>query len=204
MGRRRETFEFYWDEAAATYRGPDGRFASQLDLEDALEDLITDSSFAMSGFVEDLASGAITLDEWQVAMAEELRTINTISLSLGRGGWGRVTQSDWGRLGANMREQYRFLNDFAFQLGSGEISLAQAQHRATMYANQGWQHYWNGSTSAKKAAGFTQERRVLGSAEHCDDCIGYAAQGWVPIDTLPPPGKDSQCRANCRCSKQYR
>ena len=38
----------------------------------------------------------------------------------------------------------------------------------------------------------------------CQDCRDYAAQGWVPIGTLPPPGQMCACHDRCRCYIEYR
>jgi hypothetical protein len=47
-------------------------------------------------------------------------------------------------------------------------------------------------------------RRILDSqAQHCQDCLGYAAQGIVSIGTLPLPGQRCECGARCRCSVRY-
>ena len=35
---------------------------------------------------------------------------------------------------------------------------------------------------------------------NCDDCVGYAAQGWQAEGVLPVPGEASQCLGNCRCT----
>lgn len=51
---------------------------------------------------------------------------------------------------------------------------------------------------------FDQEHRILGEAEHCEDCEVYHAMGWVPIGTLPSIGQQSACRQNCYCEFQYR
>lgn len=50
---------------------------------------------------------------------------------------------------------------------------------------------------------FTEEHRVLGDAEHCEDCVTYSAMGWMPIGVLPAIG-DSSCRINCACWFEYR
>lgn len=38
----------------------------------------------------------------------------------------------------------------------------------------------------------------------CQDCRDYAAQGWVPIGSLPPPGQLCVCHDRCRCYIDYR
>lgn len=51
---------------------------------------------------------------------------------------------------------------------------------------------------------FDQEHRVLGHAEHCEDCVTYSAMGWMPIGSLPSIGEQSACRAACCCVFEYR
>ncbi len=48
------------------------------------------------------------------------------------------------------------------------------------------------------------ERRVLEvAAHHCLMCPILAAEGWVPIGTLPAIG-DTPCQSGCRCWFEYR
>jgi hypothetical protein len=49
----------------------------------------------------------------------------------------------------------------------------------------------------------TQERRVLGPADHCPECPGLASTGWQPLGLLPDIG-DTVCRAHCACHFEYR
>ena len=45
----------------------------------------------------------------------------------------------------------------------------------------------------------------MGVAEHCPDCISFAAEGWQPIGHFPTPCDGStQCLVNCQCHKEYR
>jgi len=44
------------------------------------------------------------------------------------------------------------------------------------------------------------EKWQLGAAEHCPDCLALAAQGWVPVGTLPPIGTETQCGDSCKCT----
>jgi hypothetical protein len=45
------------------------------------------------------------------------------------------------------------------------------------------------------------EVRVLGVAEHCNDCVEYAGRP-APVGTLPPIG-DSECGQYCKCRFEY-
>jgi hypothetical protein len=73
-----------------------------------------------------------------------------------------------------------------------------------MYANKTRTAYYDGKVAAAKDAGLVEERRRLNPAEHCADCIGFANLGWQPIGSLPEPGEQSVCRANCKCTKEFR
>lgn len=51
--------------------------------------------------------------------------------------------------------------------------------------------------------GAREERRVLGFADHCPDCVVYAGLGWQPVGTLPRI-TNSKCRVHCKCRFEYR
>jgi hypothetical protein len=73
-----------------------------------------------------------------------------------------------------------------------------------LYANGALGVYENARREGARRAGvMTQERRVLGVAEHCPDCRSEARKGWVEIGTLRRIG-DSVCRANCKCRFEFR
>lgn len=103
-----------------------------------------------------------------------------------------------------LRAQLAFLRDRAEAIASGAQKLdGSLRNRARQYANAARAKYWDVRGTVAGATGKTRERRVLGDAEHCPDCLGYAAQGWVPIGTLPPPGEGSVCRSFCACRMEW-
>lgn len=100
--------------------------------------------------------------------------------------------------------EFQFLRDFALGILRGEVTASQIQQRMNQYANGIWSSFWKGKSTQQENAGASVERRILDpAASHCEDCVGYAAQGWQPIGSLPAPGEDSQCGHNCRCEKEY-
>jgi hypothetical protein len=59
-----------------------------------------------------------------------------------------------------------------------------------------------------KRQGYTEARRFLTPAEHCEEselpgCIEEANKGWMPIDQLVPLG-GCTCRSNCKCYVKFR
>ena len=159
----------------------------------------------VKGITDDFIAGKINLPAWQKAMAKEVKDSRIIGAIVGRGGRAQMTQADWGRVGARLREEYRFLNDFALEIKAGNLSEAQIVARANRYSNSIRSSYYDGLTAAKADSEFTQERRFLDpAAAHCTDCLDYADAGWVPIGVLPPPGERCACNRNCRCVKEFR
>ena len=61
-----------------------------------------------------------------------------------------------------------------------------------------------GAMSLATLQGNTMMRRVARRDRRtCPDCIQYDSQGWVPIGSLPPPGRLCACHERCRCEVIY-
>ncbi len=164
------------------------------------------TNFAGDGFkysTEYLLKGKMDLVGWQKEMAQGIKDAYIVNGQLGKGGKLQMTFSDYGKLGAQIKQEYRHLTKFAEDIAGGKLSEAQINARVALYAESTKKAYWIGKTSAMNVAGFDMERRVMSPAEHCDDCVGYAALGWQPIGSLPEPGSGSVCGGNCKCHKEY-
>lgn len=99
------------------------------------------------------------------------------------------------------------------------ITPAMAAARAEMYGNAAWQAAQQVeritllrtkgappriSGKGRMTGSPRWERRILGKpkTEHCTDCPPLAAQGWVPVGTLPPIGA-TECGHMCLCHFEY-
>lgn len=61
-----------------------------------------------------------------------------------------------------------------------------------------------GAMALATQQGNTQMRRVARRDKRtCPDCIQYDSMGWVPIGSLPPPGRLCACHDRCRCEVIY-
>lgn len=117
-----------------------------------------------------------------------------------------MTQADWGATGRLIRDQYDYLRNLSKEIADGTQPLdGRLLVRADLYADASNTTYSTMQTRGFIEQGYDEERRVLETgADHCDDCLDYANQGWQPIGTLPEPGQESQCIVRCRCEKEYR
>ena len=195
-----------WNEVAHRYYDAEtGRFVPQSEIRNALENLIDQSGLNMNALTQSLQDGKISLADWQTGMMREIKLTHTASAALANGGWGQMTQADWGATGQLIREQYDYLRNFAKEIANGTQPFdGRMLVRADMYADASNGTYWEIDKRSHLAQGYDLGRRVLESgADHCDDCLEYASEGWMPIEEIPEIG-NSQCMTRCRCEIEYK
>jgi hypothetical protein len=153
-----------------------------------------------------LYAGQVSLAEWQMAVAAELRDAHIAHAMCGRGGRERMNARSWGRVGGHLKDEYRWLTRFAEQVADGQVSLAQAQARIGQYARASQQAFlreWAKEQDRPEWAGLPALNQVprdgrtrckgncacnlkattrgleweLAPAEHCEDCQRLAAGG---------------------------
>ena len=159
----------------------------------------------MESLSRQLKAGEISLADWQIGMARNIKILHVNAAVLARGGWAQMSQADWGAVGARVRTQYNYLRNFARQIADGTQALdGRLLVRSGMYEDAARGTYEDMRRRVEELYnGMEEEMRVLGAADHCDDCLNYAALRWQPIGSLPRIG-DSQCRVNCHCRFTFR
>lgn len=200
------TSDFGWNKTAGRYINlTTGRFVPFADVRDALESVIDVARDRMHDLTQSLIDSQISLAEWEAGMLEQIKLAHTASAAASRGGWAQMSQADWGAAGRMIRDQYDYLRNFAEQIASGEQALnGTALVRADLYGEAARGTFEQMRRRYEKLMnGMTEERRVLGEADHCDGCLDQAEQGWQPIGTLDPIGAE-ECVTRCHCTFHYR
>ena len=195
-----------WNERAGRYVNLETkRFVKALEVRDALESAMGAAREQMHTITQQLIDKQISLAAWQTGMMEQIKLAHTAAAAAGTGGWAQMSAGDWGSAGGRVRKQYTFLKNFASQVASGKQPLdGRALVRADMYGEAA-----RSTFEAMRRRyemnnnGMDEERRLLGQADHCEDCLDAAALGWQPIGTLPEIG-DSVCTTKCHCTFDYR
>lgn len=199
------TPEYLWNEAAAQYTNrATGRFVSRQIIRDQLDKVVDGSSQVMKAISQQLRDGDISLADWQMAMMQQIKTTHLASAASQRGGWQQMTQSDFGRVGRIVRNEYAFLRNFAEQVANGKQKLdGTLTRRAGLYGQEGRGTYYNFWDSTATQRGFDEERSILNPADHCKECVDEAAKGFQPRGQMVPIGR-RQCRSNDRCDVEFR
>jgi 2'-5' RNA ligase len=131
---------------------------------------------------ERLYNGDISLGEWEEGMKGMIKSLHTATGAIGKGSWADLSKSDWGRIGAEVKSQYRYLHGFAEYIATNreDVSLEALQARARMYGNAS--RYTAALLQAGPFAGGT--RRKKGSIP--------------PLPWIPGDGS-TECLVNCKC-----
>jgi hypothetical protein len=194
---------YRWNVAAGRYISADGRFVTFAAVRHALDDALDAAELRLVALGERLRDRTLTVAEWQVQMAQELKYIHTTSAAAAKGGWAQMSPADYGRVGWRLREQYAYLARLAGEVTRGLPLDGRFMQRVRLYAQSGRLTFHMVLRAERRLRGDTEERNVLGVADHCRECVDTTARGWQAIGTLPLIGT-RQCRSNCRCHIEYR
>jgi hypothetical protein len=193
---------FVWDKSSLRYRDASGRFVKASEIQDALQRVVKASKRLIVRLSEQMASGSISVGQWQQGMEAAVKDLHLAATATAKGGFGAMTARDYGLTGARLRNHYERLDSFAQDIEANRMTPGQIKARGQLYASAGNGVYQNARREAAHGV-MTEERRVLGNAEHCDVCVEESAKGWSPLGTLKRLG-DSPCRANCKCQWRFR
>lgn len=160
-------------EGASALGRKAGTFVSVEDLTGARQVFIDQQKQQAQTLVDRLVNNEINITQWTLQMREQAKQAHVTQYMLAAGGKNHMTQADYGRLGNAIRDQYGFLNNFANDILSGNLSEAQIRARANLYLNAS-----NASFERGKVAGRTSGRLSLPA---------YPADGGTV------------CGANCKC-----
>lgn len=199
------TFDQRLNNGVGAYRGANGRIISQAQVREALDGYVDASQNVSRDLGILLRDGNISLADWQLQMRAHIKDVHLAAAAAQRGGWQNMTQADFGRVGQRIREQYRYLDNFAKQIADGTQPLdGRFLVRSQMYTDAAVATYDRFETNAFNNAGFDEERSILEpGARHCGECESEAARGWQPLGSIKPIGERT-CLTRCRCTKEYR
>lgn len=165
---------WHWNETSHRYHNTEtGRFLSANQMAPLRDAFVESQRQGITDITDKLYGREITIQEWVLQFRSELKITYLDQYMIARGGRKVMTQSDYGRVGGFLREQFQYLNALAESVAKGEISEAQLRTRSQMYINSSVKAF-----EAGKVASYSGLK-------------------------LPAvPGQDSECLSNCKCRWQ--
>lgn len=197
--------DWTFDPRVGAYRDPAGQARDLAAVRRAFDLRVEASRETMRGHARDLAAGRIDAKAFEQRMRDDIRRIHVEGRVLGVGGREMATARDYGRTGAEIKKEYRYLSGFVRDIEDGRHTPAGIEARASKYAGaNAIQEFEAGRLGVMTEAGYTQARRVaVNDAGTCDTCRAHAARGWVALEAVAPIG-DDECQASCRCVIEFR
>jgi hypothetical protein len=173
-------------------------------VRQAVDVIIDKEAQNFRGIAQQLIDGTINLAEFQIQMQANVKRLNVAMALAANGGINNTSPGDLGYIAGLMKEQYRFLRDMAKQIKNGAQKLdGTLLARVELYAQAARGTHEKVRERAAKIGGQTEQRSILGVADHCSECVSEAKKGWSPIGSLIPVG-ERICKANCHCTMDYR
>ncbi len=197
--------QFAYDAKSLRYRHTgSGKFVSAKQVRAAVDHVIDAESLKIRAISQQLVNREISLAEWQLRMSAQIKTLHVTMGLAASGGKNAVSASDLGYIGSQIKEQYKFLRQFAKDIKTGKQKLnGSLVARSALYAQSARGTYEKVRVRSAVQNGLTEEKNILGASDHCSGCLTEQSRGWVPIGQLVPVG-GRLCKANCRCSTQMR
>lgn len=201
---------YAYDTRSARYRSSaTGQFVSRQRVLDLMDAQVASAERRLGELTTAMFEQRLSPIAYQSIMRDEMRRLHLQNAALGAGGIERLGQAEFGRSGALLRDDYARMTNLANGIANGEVTLPQALNRIQGYAGSARINFLTTEREANRQAANLrgaqlEERRRLGVSEHCVDCVGYAAMGWVELGVLPLPGIGSVCGSHCRCLLERR
>lgn len=162
-----------WDASARRYRDTrSGKYLSVGRVKELRDTYIAHQSERAASLARKVASGDMTVQAWLKEKRALVKTVHAAEYALGRGGRNAMTKRDWGRVGAAVKKQYKYLQGFAEDMADGKLSAGQIEARSKLY---------------------------VASATVAHERGNAAAHGEPDLPAYPGDGS-TECFANCRCA----
>ena len=197
--------QFVWDAVSGRYRSvASGRFLSSSTAHGYVVDYSANVGKALRELTQQLRAGSLTVAEWQLSMAAEIKAAHLAAAMAAAGGKAQMTQALYGAVGQRLRLEYQFLGKLADGIANGTIPMdGRILARAEQYGRDARETYQRILAREMTKRGADEVRNIRHSSDSCPGCIDAEALGWVPLAQMSYPGT-RECRANCLCSMEYR
>jgi len=193
-----------WDAEQQRYLTARGRALTAKEVRGLIDGLVKTSAARMKAWASQMQTGKLSVPKWQALMAKEVKNLHSATVVIARGGRGSMTPRDWGKLGADLKFQFKHLRDFALAVPRTIVERTAAiPARAEMYGTAGIGSYENSVLDRNIEFGLSIARRVMArGVDSCDVCIDEDDLGWQDINEIRRIG-DSPCGARCNCIIEY-
>jgi hypothetical protein len=197
-----------YDERTRQYYDANGRVISLAQIVKIVDRVESEARKAIRSLTRDYNAGRISLTAWEIGMREILKQFSSLSAAIAVGGKDSLKLNHWGKVGAALKKQYRYLSGFERKIKAGKLTSKQINYRSQLYAASirilFFQLRQTEETKVETPKAVKREgRRLLNSGESCDGCIREASREWVAVETMSAFGSH-ECGQFCKCEFEFR
>lgn len=194
---------FTWDESIGKYRDAEGNVVPASKVRDWVDSLTEALALIFIGRAETLRE-SFTIENfqsWNDQTRVDLVALHYAVMMIAFGGQPSMDQDRWALAEAIIATQVGYFDSFGRDVISGTVKMdGMFPVRTGLYALAAFATHQAG---VRIQVSKSEEKRVIGSGNPCEDCLVEAARGWVPKGTCRAIG-DSVCRVRCRCYFVFR
>lgn len=197
-----------WDATTATYY-LDGEPIDNDTLIALLDEVIDNAIATYVATLAGMYDAGFDADAWYEYTYGEIVANYAYVYMLGRGGSAQMASDDWAAVAGAVAYQLDYLDNFYADVANMSQSAVAA--RTALYLGAMRDTFFAGQYAAVLNSGnYSEETWILDPvAEHCPDCVVYAADGWQPLGTwtargIFPGSGHTECLGNCRCRLEFR
>lgn len=189
----------YNNTAQRWYSTGNGRFVSQQSVVDEMHRHQEATYDVLDSTTRQLYAGSINLQQWELAVASELKDAHLAQALFAIGGKNNATQANYGRVGGTLRDEYGYLHNFANDISAGRVSEAQALARIKQYGKATQQSYHREWVQVRKGKKINWN---VNPGENCSGCLDMQSQNPHDAESMTkfPGSGDTPCRGNCNCT----
>ena len=99
-----------------------GQWASRVQVQGWVTENIALADAAADQLATMMADDLLRVGDWQTIMRQQIKQQYVDQYIAGKGGIEQMTQTDWGSIGGQLKEQYGHLDDFAKEIAEGKLS----------------------------------------------------------------------------------
>lgn len=198
--------DWVFDPSVGTYRDPKGHPRTYATVRKAYDKRIAEAKTSMQGHGSAYGSGDLTLAQFEAAMRADIKRLHVQGRILGAGGKAATTKSDYGKVGAAIKKEYKYLRGFVQDIEDERHTEAGIINRAGQYAGSNAIRQFEAARLAVMDKAGYSEMRYAGPDDGatCATCSERLSRGWVPLDEPDFEIGDSECKSGCRHTIEYR
>lgn len=209
---------YTWDSEKRLYLDASGAVVPEEKVRSWIDDFAAALALLFMGRARNVLETLIEIEinatafrdavaNWNNLTRADLTGGHIAAVVVAYGGFNVIAPENFAIAERETQVQLSFWDNFVAGVLTGAVQFdGSFVSRTGMYADAIYSTYIKAVRQREIKAGMTEERNILGDANHCtgdNSCIKQSQRGWVAIGSLVAVGERT-CLSRCRCWLDFR